>query len=434
MSKPFRFGSAISLAAVASMIAGCAAPQGHMSSASSQGGKADGEVGLATRALAAIAANDSTNAIDFAERAVARTPDDVTLRALLGNAYFLGGRFASAEAAFKDALSINANQPQVILKLALVEIAQGKNAEALQLLDASRGALDAADYGLALALAGRTTDAVATLEVVARADGADARVRQNLALAYAFTGDWTNARTVAAQDVPADQLDGRIHQWMQLANPAHPSDQVAALIGVTPAAADPGLPIRLALRKDDTRLAAAEPTLLPQVAAAASPPAEVPPAPIADFVPPPPPVMAAAVPQPAAPVATFDTGFVEPPPARKAIAVRRAAAPIVRASFRTVPMRRVGNSTAVVQLGAFGSAERVAAAWNVAAHRFGSLKGYTPVSARFVSAKGPVYRLSVKGFSSDREARLVCESLRNAGGSCFVRDVAGDRPVQLAAR
>jgi Flp pilus assembly protein TadD len=432
MTKPFRFGSAISVVAVASMIAGCAAPQRHASSASSLGGKADGEVGLATRALAALAANDPTTAIDYAERAVARTPDDVTLRALLGNAYFMGGRFASAEAAFKDGLSINANQPQVILKLALVEIAQGRNADALQLLDASRGVLDAADYGLALALAGRASDAVAVLETVARAEGADSRVRQNLALAYAFSGDWTNARTVAAQDVPADQLDSRIHQWMQLANPAHPSDQVAALIGVSPAASDPGQPTRLALRQDGTRQAEAAPAPQPQVAETAPPP--VAPAPIADYAPPPPPVMAQAAPQAAAPVATFDAGFIEPPPARKPIAARRAAAPIVRASFRNIPVRRAGNSSAVVQLGAFGNAQRVAAAWNVAAHRFGSLKGYTPVSARFASPKGTVYRLSVKGFGSDREARLVCEAVRNAGGSCFVRDVAGDRPVQLASR
>lgn len=427
MSKPFSFGSAISIVAVASMIAGCAAPQRHASSASRLG-KADGDIGLATRALAALSANDPTAAIGFAERAVEKTPNDVALRALLGNAYFAGGRFASAEAAFKDALSINANQPQVILKLALVEIAQGKNSEAIALLDASRGGLDQADYGLALALAGRSSDAIAALEPVARAEGADSRVRQNLALAYAFAGDWTNARTIAAQDVPADKLDSRIHQWMQLANPARLSDQVAALIGVTPSATDPGQPIRLALRGDAPAQAAAAPAPQPQVAEAA------PPAPIADYAPPPPPVMAQAAPQAPATAAPFDTGFVAPPPARKPAQARRALAPVVRASMRNVPVRRLGNSQAVVQLGAFGNSSRVAAAWNVAAHKFGSLKGYTPVSARFDSAKGTVYRLSVKGFGSDREARLVCASVREAGGSCFVRGVAGDKPVQLASR
>jgi D-alanyl-D-alanine carboxypeptidase len=426
MTKPYRFGSAISLVAMASMFAGCAAPQRHASSASSLGGKADGEIGLATRAIAALAANDPSSAIDFAERAVARTPGDGTLRALLGNVYFAGGRFASAEAAFKDALSINSNQPQLILKLALVEIAQGNTAAALQLLDANRAALDPADYGLALALAGRASDAVVALESAARAQGADSRVRQNLALAFAFSGDWINARTVAAQDVPADQIDARIHQWMQLASPAHPSDQVAALLGVTPAAADPGQPVRLALNPSaGPQHAEAVPVAQPQVADAIPAPA---------YEPAPPPVMAQADPQPPVAQPVFDTGFVEPPPARKLVKPRRASAPVVHASLSSVPLRRRGNSSAVVQLGAYGNAQRVAAAWNVAAHRFGSLKGYTPVSARFDSTKGTVYRLSVKGFANDREARLVCEAVRNAGGSCFVRDVAGDRPVQLASR
>ena len=75
------------------------------------------------------------------------------------------------------------------------------------------------NYGLALTLAGRPADAIPVLEAAAREQGADATVRQNLALAHALAGDWTEARTIASQDVPADKLDGRIHQWMQLASP-----------------------------------------------------------------------------------------------------------------------------------------------------------------------------------------------------------------------
>ena len=423
MSKPIRFGSAVSFVALATVMAGCAAPRQHASSAS---GQANEEVGLATRAVAAMSANNFPVAIDFAERAVAKTPGDAAVRALLGSAYFAGGRFASAEAAYKDSLSINANQPQILLKLALVEIAQGKNGEASGLLESGRGVLDPADYGLALALAGHPLDAVNVLQTVARAQGADARVRQNLALAYAFSGDWVAARTVAAQDVSADQLDARIHQWMQLANPAHPSDQVAALIGVTPAASDPGQPIRLALNPSAApQQADVAPAAPSQVAEAAQAPA---------YEPAPPPVMAQANPQPPVAAPAFDTGFVEPPPARDPVKARRASAPVVHVSLRNVPVRRVGNSSAVVQIGAYGNAQRVAAAWNVAARKFGSLKGFSPVSARYDSAKGTVYRLSVKGFASDREARLVCEALRSAGGTCFVRNVAGDRPVQLALR
>ena len=87
-----------------------------------------------------------------------------------------------------------------------------------------------------------------------------------------------------------------------------------------------------------------------------------------------------------------------------------------------------------MQLGAYGSPERVLAAWNRAATKYDVLKNYTPMSARFASPKGTFYRLSVRGFASDRDARLACESLRSQGGSCFVRNSAGDAPVQVASR
>src|SRR5207244_12834389 len=134
---------------------------------------------------------------------------------------------------------------------------------------AAKDVIDHADYGLAVALAGHPADAIPVLETAARAPDADARVRQNLALALALSGDWTNARTIASQDVPADQVDARIHQWMQLASPKKASDQVAALVGVTPAAGDPGQPTQLALNKGDTRTAKAapaQPPLAPQPA------------------------------------------------------------------------------------------------------------------------------------------------------------------------
>ena len=93
-----------------------------------------------------------------------------------------------------------------------------------------------------------------------------------------------------------------------------------------------------------------------------------------------------------------------------------------------------GKSRAVVQIGAYSSRDRIAAAWTKVAGKHGSLKRYVPVTARFAGAKGTVYRLSVKGFDSDREAVNLCASLKRAGGSCFVRSVSGDAPVQFASR
>ena len=66
-----------------------------------------------------------------------------------------------------------------------------------------------------------------------------------------FAGDWEQARTVAAQDVPADQLDARIQQWMALAKPAARRTRSPRCIGIQPVAGDPGQPVRLALNKDE---------------------------------------------------------------------------------------------------------------------------------------------------------------------------------------
>jgi Flp pilus assembly protein TadD len=429
---------------MASVIAGCAAPQFGTRSASNFGGKVDKtNIGVATRALMALNANDYATAVKLAERAVESSPNDAGFRGLLGNAYFSSGRFASAESAYRDSLALINNQPQVILRLALIEIAQGKNAEALQFLASARSLLDPADYGLALALAGQPQEAVDVLEPAARQVGADARVRQNLALSYALIGDWDSARTIAAQDLSANLVDARIQQWMLFAKPAAASDQVAALTGFKPVTGDPGQPIRLALRKVDTRTAEAAPAVeQPPVAQVE----ETVPQPVAEQAQAPQfaAVVAPAAPEPASVViAAAAAASPEAPAAYAAMAAFAQRAQLrkqAKAAAQRPPVRRaslprpIGNSTSVVQLGAYGSPQRVAAAWNAAARRYSVLRSYSPVSARFDSPKGLVYRLSVRGFGNPGQAKDMCVNLRRAGGSCFVRTVAGDVPVRIASR
>jgi Flp pilus assembly protein TadD len=428
------------------VVTGCASPGSNRAkSASNVGGKTDSSnIGLATRAQGAILAGDNASAISFGERAVEASPNDVGFRTLLGNIYFASGRFASAESAYRDSLSLNSNQPTIVLKLALVEIAQGKNDKALTLLEAARGALDAADHGLALALAGQPNEAIAMLEPAARQPGADSRVRQNLALAYAFAGDWTAARTVASQDVPADQLDARIQQWMLLAKPAKASDQVAALIGVTPAV-DPGQPVRLALKGTDERMAQLVPITQPTAEAAPEMAAVEAPQPAPQPV-----EAAAAAPQPEPTPAPYYVPAAAPAPAPVAVVQLAPAKPVARAP-RAAPVSQVSTSTprpafrraslplaksinTVVQLAAYDSRAYVADGWSRMARRYASLRGYSPVVAQFNSPKGLVYRLSVKGFATPSEAKDLCQSLKRAGGACFVRSVAGDAPVRIASR
>ena len=462
---------------LASMLAGCATPQAK----TGFGGRTDADLGAATKALLALNANDTATAIDFAEKAVAKNPDDAGFRALLGNAYFKAGRFASAEAAYKDALTLYSNQPQVILKLALVETALGNNDQAVAFLQAGRGVLDASNYGLALTLAGHASDAIPVLEAAAREQGADATVRQNLALAHALAGDWTEARTIAAQDVPANQLDSRIHQWMQLASPKKASDQVAALTGVTPAASDQGQPVRLALRRTDTMMAQAAPApkapkfvavsapvtdpapvieaapiaqptpvaaSQPQVAQIAPPPAAPQfvedaaiPAPQLDAVPAV--AVAPVAPKPALnpivaeaslplPVAMLAAAAREVPTVVKAFMPKKPAVAVHHAKARPVVRPRVGPGDAIVQLGSYRSPQSVDVAWNKLTKRHPALRAYLPLRAKFSSPKGTFYRLSIQGFDNQREAIARCQLLKSRGGQCFVRPFAGDAPVQIA--
>src|SRR3546814_3355579 len=81
------------------------------------------------------------------------------------------------------------------------------------LLHDYREVVPASDAGLALALSGDSEAAIYILTGAARQKGADARTRQNLALALALSGHWAQARIVASQDLPLDKLEGRMAEW-----------------------------------------------------------------------------------------------------------------------------------------------------------------------------------------------------------------------------
>lgn len=451
MARSIPIGTALAALGVMGLLSACATPGSRLAAGSAVSDKAGkSNVGLASRAIAALEKGDFASAVDFAERAVEHAPTSAQFRALLGNAYFAGGRFASAEAAYRDSLSLQANQAPVILKLALVSIGQGKNDEAIALLHSAQAILDPADHGLALALAGRPDAAAALLDAAARQIGADSRVRQNLALAHALAGDWTMARTIAEQDLAADQVEARLQQWMAFAKPARASDQLAALTGISPAAADPGQPVRLALNPEGPRLAAVEQAPQPTPLQAAP---YAPVAPIAsnEMQPSAPAPMAVAeeapaeVTVPAVAIAAAAPMFVPPAPV-----VETASAPPVQPEFRAaervatvaLPKPKPGQASlrpvkaggAVVQLGAFANRGNVETAWARYAAKHPSLRAYSPTTARFNSGASSVYRLSVAGFASSREAQAYCASLKRAGASCFVRSSGGDQAVRLALR
>ncbi|NOU04095.1 MAG: SPOR domain-containing protein, partial [Novosphingobium sp.] len=194
----------------------------------------------------ALAKGKAEKAIELSELAVAGNPREPSYRAVLGQAYLKAGRFQSAATAFNDAMKLGDNTARSALGLALANVAMGRNREAVAILDDWRDAIPATDLGLGLALAGETSRGVAILADRLRAGDNSAKLRQNLAYAYALDGRWREARVMAAQDVPADQLDARISDWAQSAKPEDSQLRVAGLIKA-PLRSDPGLPVALAL-------------------------------------------------------------------------------------------------------------------------------------------------------------------------------------------
>ena len=441
MATRYHWGHALTAIGLVGALAGCSNKMSETNSASIAVDPS--KVGMAMRAQTALLANDLPTALSLGEAAVEYRPNDASFRALLGNIYLAAGRYASAERSYHDALTLAAPDPQVVLKYALVQIAQGKSDAAVAMLGEAQSLVDPTDLGLALALAGRAQDAIAVLEPAARMRGADARTRQNLALAHALGGDWETARMIALQDLAANQLDARMSEWLAMARPGQASAQVAAFIGIQPIANDPGQPTRLALAKPANAVR--------QAAVAAPPPAPVAfvapvePAPqVADLAPPaePPVEIATMVKEAFAPIVEALTPAA-PAPRKVAVkAPRPALSPVAaRLSQSLAALRRdaalrpaTGRSRAVVQLGAFDSRSLIAGAWSRAAGRHAALRHYIPVTARFATTKGTFYRLSVKGFASDREAMTLCGQLKRSGANCFVRAAFNDVPVQLASR
>lgn len=232
--------------------------------AAAQSQRGDGNAArLHERAARAVADGMLAEAVNLLEQAVALAPRDAGYRLLLADTYMRSGRFQSAETTYRDVTSIDPSQSRAGVALALMQVANGRVDAAMAQLERIERDAPAADVGLAFALAGAPQRAVELLEPAARGLGATPRVRQNLALAYALGGDWDRARTIAAQDLPADEVSGRMAQWASFSHRAGTAEPVQALLGVN-AVADGGQPIRIALNApaDDDRgvaFAAAEP-------------------------------------------------------------------------------------------------------------------------------------------------------------------------------
>lgn len=439
-------------------------------------------------------ARHAAKAVADAEAATLLLPTDARTRVLLGRAYLAAGRFASAETAFGDALTLDSGMSRAAISRALAQIALGKADAARASLAIAEGVAPDADIGLAEALLGDGEAARKRLDAAARAPNADARTRQNLGLVHALAGRWMEAVAVAQQDVPADLMPGRLRRWAMIAQmKADPAMQVGAVLGVLPAA-DVGQPAALALavpvptapvvlavvsppekaealvapiiRREGgsvvtlVKIAAPPldslvraPAVMPMVALPSiEPPAETLPAPLSEQA-----GSAATVSLPIAGPAKAMAWAGPPrmraarPPARRAQStppVRPVRPTVIHASRSLKPAAsmpiRLASQLSVkpiastggwaVQLGAFSSARRTEIAWGRLKGRASFIGAYTPTGSGRRWGKAMIYRLSVSGLPTRQDAVRLCLRVKAAGGACFVRAARGDQPMEWAAR
>ncbi|NIJ16666.1 SPOR domain-containing protein [Sphingobium vermicomposti] len=407
----FAKAAASSLILAVTMV-GCAGSAFRPSAAAPQQSR-NGHVAATEKALAK---RDGAMAVKAAEAAVAADPRNPAYRQLLGRAYVASGRFASAETALSDAMSLGNQDARTIVSLALVKAALGKSEAARDLLAANADIVPAGDYGLAMAMAGDANEGVRILSAAIHDPSATAQTRQNLAYAYALAGRWKDARVIAGFDLEPTAANQRISQWAQSAAPMFATQRIALFMGVNVDSTDAGQPVALALAPDQApatsapvEMAANEAAVPAQHIAAVEAAAED--APAIDHT----------LPDVAAtPVAA---PYAAPKPAsRVTAAAMRPLRPKVRAA---VPV-----SNWVVQLGAYDNAAIAKEKWFALARRNSAL-AERPVLTSQITLNGATFsRLAVSGFGDRAEAAALCRSIRVQRGQCFVRETAPGATVQ----
>jgi adhesin HecA-like repeat protein len=384
----------------------------------------------ASRAEGAMAAGKAEQAVRHAEAAVEADPRNAAYRATLGAASLDSGRFASATTSFQDAMQLGDVSARTVLSLSLALTGEGRFTEAAALLNDRGGDIATGDLGLALALAGQPGRGIHLMENAIRGGENTAKMRQNLAFAYALAGRWREARLMAEQDVPADQVPDRIEQWALLAQPGAWQLRLAGLLDVPAGVIDAGQPTALALANTPS---------IEQLAAEAAPPADLPalavipvPEPTIELppvaAPPARPVSfeaAFAAPAPASPVSQdasrFAAPVAQPVPARAPTA---APAPVLASA--TQAARQADGTTHLVQLGSFSTEQSARRAWTIYQNRYPELAGHRMVISEAVVNGKHYYRVSAAGFGRS-SASALCGKVKSGGEGCFA--YAEGRPL-----
>lgn len=152
---------------------------------------------------------------------LAKRSSDETARRGLASALLTMGQVELAEKQLQSLLRDDAGDYRALNSLGICFDMQGKHAEAQATY---RKGIELApeflslrsNLGLSLAISGQPRDAIAQLAPIATGRGADARVRQNLAFAYAMAGDLENALQTSRRDIDESNAQRQLSYFIQL--------------------------------------------------------------------------------------------------------------------------------------------------------------------------------------------------------------------------
>ena len=201
---------------------------------------------LHERAARAVADGLLSEAVGLLEQAVALAPRDAGYRLLLADTYMRSGRFQSAETTYRDVTDSIRRRAGPVFCARPVQVVNATSMRRWRQLERSRAMPRPPDVGPQLTPWPGRRRGNRILEPAARALGATAaRPPESRARLCAWRR-LARARTIAAQDVPAD--NSAAHGAMgQLQPSVRQRRPVQALLGVN-AVADSGQPVQLAER------------------------------------------------------------------------------------------------------------------------------------------------------------------------------------------
>jgi Flp pilus assembly protein TadD len=344
--------------------------------------------------------------------ALQRDPRNAVALNDLGIARDLLGHHAEAQAAYRQAIGIDATMHGAQVNLAL-----------------------------SLAMAGRAEDAVPMLRPLADAPNATRNVRDNMAAVLAMSGDRSGAQNILAQNLPPEQVDQAIAIFTA-ASPtsgaAHPID-AAPVASVTPAGGTPrvasasvasasvataGIPpasaAPISAGPANTAPVSTAPTSVVVTSADHSSVAPADAAPIsvasARVIP------VSAAPVSAAPASTPSVSAAPPASVALASASPASADPVTADPAVAVQITAgPASGTAMVQLSTTATRDAAQADWRRIQHHLPDLLAlHQPVFVQTGNEGNVRWGVRTDGFAGPDEAKAFCGTIKARGFGCFV--------------